>query len=69
MLKTFVFAIAITAVAAASVPAQARLASNGTSLNGITTGAPPKGALNNGVTVQEIKAALLHATAYCGIPA
>ena len=26
-----------------------------------------KGALNNGVTVEEIKAALLHATAYCGI--
>src|SRR5712671_1856523 len=28
-----------------------------------------KGALNNGVTVEEIKAPLLHATAYCGIPA
>jgi 4-carboxymuconolactone decarboxylase len=28
-----------------------------------------KGALNNGVSVAEIKAALLHATAYCGIPA
>jgi 4-carboxymuconolactone decarboxylase len=28
-----------------------------------------KGALNNGVTVEEIKATLLHATAYCGIPA
>ena len=28
-----------------------------------------KGAINNGVTVDEIKAALLHATAYCGIPA
>lgn len=28
-----------------------------------------KGALNNGVTVDEIKAVLLHATAYCGIPA
>ena len=28
-----------------------------------------KGALNNGVTVEEVKAALLHATAYCGIPA
>jgi len=28
-----------------------------------------KGALNNGVTVAEIKAALLHATAYSGIPA
>ena len=28
-----------------------------------------KGALNNGLTVDEIKAALLHATAYCGIPA
>lgn len=28
-----------------------------------------KGALNNGVGVDEIKAALLHATAYCGIPA
>ena len=28
-----------------------------------------KAALNNGVTVDEIKAALLHATAYCGIPA
>lgn len=28
-----------------------------------------KGALTNGVTVDEIKEALLHATAYCGIPA
>ena len=28
-----------------------------------------KGALNNGLSVAEIKAALLHATAYCGIPA
>jgi 4-carboxymuconolactone decarboxylase len=28
-----------------------------------------KGALNNGVSVEEIKATLLHATAYCGIPA
>lgn len=28
-----------------------------------------KGALTNGVTVEEIKATLLHATAYCGIPA
>ena len=28
-----------------------------------------KGALNNGLTVAEIRAALLHATAYCGIPA
>ena len=28
-----------------------------------------KGALTNGVTVEEIKAALVHATAYCGIPA
>jgi 4-carboxymuconolactone decarboxylase len=28
-----------------------------------------KGALNNGVSVAEIKATLLHATAYCGIPA
>ncbi|MFN8983422.1 MAG: carboxymuconolactone decarboxylase family protein, partial [Alphaproteobacteria bacterium] len=27
------------------------------------------GALNNGITVDEIKATLLHATAYCGIPA
>ena len=27
------------------------------------------GALNNGATVDEIKATLLHATAYCGIPA
>ncbi|SAL83583.1 carboxymuconolactone decarboxylase [Caballeronia arvi] len=27
-----------------------------------------KGALNNGLTVDEIKAALLHATAYSGIP-
>ena len=27
------------------------------------------GALNNGVTVDELKATLLHATAYCGIPA
>ena len=28
-----------------------------------------KGALNNGVTVAEIKAVLIHATAYSGIPA
>jgi 4-carboxymuconolactone decarboxylase len=28
-----------------------------------------KGALNNGLSVAEIRAALLHATAYCGIPA
>jgi 4-carboxymuconolactone decarboxylase len=28
-----------------------------------------RGALNNGVTVQEIKEVLLHATVYCGIPA
>ncbi|MDE2517295.1 MAG: carboxymuconolactone decarboxylase family protein [Rhodospirillales bacterium] len=28
-----------------------------------------KGALNNGLSVAEIKAVLLHATAYCGIPA
>lgn len=28
-----------------------------------------RGALTNGVTVEEIRAALLHATAYCGIPA
>ena len=28
-----------------------------------------KGALNNGVSVAEIRAVLLHATAYCGIPA
>ena len=28
-----------------------------------------KGALNNGVTVDEIKEILLHATVYCGIPA
>ena len=28
-----------------------------------------RGALNNGVTVDEIRATLLHATAYCGIPA
>ena len=28
-----------------------------------------KGALTNGVSVEEIKAILLHATAYCGIPA
>ena len=27
-----------------------------------------KGALNNGVTVEEIKEVLLHATVYCGIP-
>lgn len=27
------------------------------------------GALNNGVTVEEIKETLLHATVYCGIPA
>ncbi len=28
-----------------------------------------QGALSNGVSVEEIKAALLHATAYCGLPA
>lgn len=28
-----------------------------------------KGALANGVSVEEIRAVLLHATAYCGIPA
>lgn len=28
-----------------------------------------RGAINNGVTVNEIKEALLHATVYCGIPA
>ena len=28
-----------------------------------------KGALNNGVTVEEIKEALLHAAVYCGLPA
>ena len=28
-----------------------------------------RGALNNGVTVDEIKEVLLHATIYCGIPA
>lgn len=28
-----------------------------------------KGALNNGLTVEQIRAVLLHATAYCGIPA
>ena len=28
-----------------------------------------RGALNNGVSVEEIKEILLHATAYCGIPA
>lgn len=28
-----------------------------------------KGALTNGVTVEEIKEVLLHATVYCGIPA
>lgn len=27
------------------------------------------GALNNGVSVEEIRAALVHATVYCGIPA
>jgi hypothetical protein len=43
MLKTLAFAIAIAAVAAASVPAQARRAFNGTSLNGVTTGAAPDG--------------------------
>src|SRR5437764_1996602 len=30
---------------------------------------PVKGAPKNGVTIEEIKAALLHATAYCGISA
>src|ERR1700755_2427536 len=28
-----------------------------------------RGALNNGVAVEEIREALIHATAYCGIPA
>lgn len=28
-----------------------------------------RGALNNGVTVEEIRETLLHATVYCGIPA
>lgn len=28
-----------------------------------------KGALNNGVSVEEIRETLIHATAYCGIPA
>ena len=28
-----------------------------------------KGAINNGVTVEEIKEALIHAAVYCGIPA
>ena len=28
-----------------------------------------RGALNNGVTVDEIKEVLIHATIYCGIPA
>jgi 4-carboxymuconolactone decarboxylase len=28
-----------------------------------------RGAINNGLTVDEIKEVLLHATAYCGIPA
>ena len=28
-----------------------------------------KGALNNGVTVDEIKEILIHATTYCGVPA
>ena len=28
-----------------------------------------KGALNNGVTVEEIREILIHATVYCGIPA
>ena len=28
-----------------------------------------RGAINNGVSVEEIKEALLHATIYCGIPA
>jgi len=30
---------------------------------------PAYAALNNGLTVEQIKAVLLHATAYCGIPA
>jgi 4-carboxymuconolactone decarboxylase len=28
-----------------------------------------RGAINNGVTVDEIKEVLLHATVYCGVPA
>ena len=43
MLKTLAFAITIASVAAASAPAQALLSANGTSLNGITTGAAPNG--------------------------
>ena len=31
--------------------------------------AATRGAINNGVTVDEIKEVLLHATVYCGIPA
>ena len=38
MTKTLAFAIAIAGIAAVSAPIQARLAANGTSLNGITTG-------------------------------
>jgi hypothetical protein len=43
MLKTLAFAIVIASVAAASAPAQAMLSANGTSLNGIATGAAPNG--------------------------
>jgi 4-carboxymuconolactone decarboxylase len=28
-----------------------------------------RGAINNGLTVEDIKEVLIHATAYCGIPA
>ncbi len=38
MMKTLAFAIAIASIAAVSAPTQARLAANGTSLNGIMTG-------------------------------
>jgi hypothetical protein len=41
MLKTLAFAIVIAS--AASAPAQAMLSANGTSLNGIATGAAPNG--------------------------
>jgi hypothetical protein len=43
MLKTLVLAIAIAAVAAAGVPAQARRIGNSASLNGITARAAPNG--------------------------
>ena len=46
---------------------------NGSMLTALNRGPEVKlhvrGAINNGVTVDEIKEVLIHATIYCGIPA